>query len=152
MARMPPSEFHEAPKPPKFVLTLSAFPTQACGQGSERAHIKILVMRPRRTWWSHILTVQSAEAERKILGWKGFHRTVYTAIEWPSYVSKYWPLNACGALGTKVRTLLREPLMIGKATKAEGNQQRSRLRPRHIQDTTAQAQCTCAKYLLNIKV
>merc|ERR1719401_2708415 len=44
--------------------------------------------------WSHILTVQSAEAEMNIFGWNGFHRTVYTAIEWPSYVSKYWPLKA----------------------------------------------------------
>merc|ERR1712110_287967 len=30
----------------------------------------------------------------KILSWKGFQRTVYTAIEWPSYVSRYCPLKA----------------------------------------------------------
>merc|ERR1719265_2436843 len=30
----------------------------------------------------------------KIFGWYGFQRTVYTAMECPSYVSRYWPLNA----------------------------------------------------------
>merc|ERR1719171_2620013 len=30
----------------------------------------------------------------KIFGWYGFQRTVYTAIEWPSYVSRYWPQKA----------------------------------------------------------
>merc|ERR1712072_804123 len=30
----------------------------------------------------------------KILSWNGFQRTVYTAMEWPSYVSRYCPLKA----------------------------------------------------------
>merc|ERR1719453_2129423 len=44
--------------------------------------------------WSHIFTVQSADAEMKIFGWIGFHRTVYTAMECPSYVARYCPLYA----------------------------------------------------------
>lgn len=35
------------------------------------------------------LTVQSAEQEMKIRGWKGFHRTAYTAMWWPSYLHSH---------------------------------------------------------------
>lgn len=55
-------------------------------------HVSLRAVRvpglPCFTADSLTLTVQSAEQEMKMRGWKGFHLTAYTAMWWPSYLHK----------------------------------------------------------------